>query len=180
MRGAGLAFLLTLVLLAGCQRETRQNRPEPGGGGGDQPVPVTTLAPGGQRPDPGDVKGRSFEANAFHLSEGKRLYGWFNCSGCHANGGGGFGPALMDDKWIYGGSAGQIYRSIVEGRKNGMPAFGHRIPQQQVWQLVAFVRAMALRRPIDAMPGREDELHPHSAESLGGRAPIEPTPSPSP
>src|SRR5205823_965225 len=25
-----------------------------------------------------------YEANAYALSEGKRLYGWYNCNGCHA------------------------------------------------------------------------------------------------
>ena len=35
---------------------------------------------------------------------GRRLYDAFNCVGCHAHGGGGIGPPLMDDKWIYGTS----------------------------------------------------------------------------
>ena len=66
----------------------------------------TTLAPGGERPSSKDEKADEFEANAFHMNEGKRLFGWFNCAGCHANGGGGMGPPLMDEKWIYGSSIG--------------------------------------------------------------------------
>src|ERR1044071_3848683 len=42
------------------------------------------------------------ETNAYAIAEGKRLYTQLNCVGCHANGGGGMGPPLMDDKWIYG------------------------------------------------------------------------------
>ena len=37
---------------------------------------------------------------AWHVSEGKRLYDGFNCTGCHAYGGGDIGPPLMDDQWI--------------------------------------------------------------------------------
>ncbi len=46
----------------------------------------------------------------------------------------------MDDKWIYGAHPAQIYSSIVQGRPNGMPAFADRVPEQQVWQLVAYVQ----------------------------------------
>src|SRR3954447_24524193 len=105
MTGRGVALVLSVVLLAGaCQREERNTRPDPTRGGGEAPVPVTTLEPGGLRPTMASAKASEFAANAFHMNEGKRLFSWFNCSGCHANGGGGMGPALMDDKWIYGSS----------------------------------------------------------------------------
>ena len=70
---------------------------------------------------------RDYENNAFHISRGQRLFRWFNCNGCHANGGGGMGPALMDDEWRYGGSIEQIYATIIEGRPNGMPSFRGKI-----------------------------------------------------
>lgn len=76
------------------------------------------------------------------INEGKRLYSWFNCVGCHANGGGGMGPPLIDDAWIYGSEPIHIYSTIVEGRPNGMPAFGAKIPEDEVWKLVAYVRAL--------------------------------------
>ena len=44
-----------------------------------------------------------------------------NCVGCHCHGGGGMGPALMDDQWRYGGRIDQIAATIAEGRPNGMP-----------------------------------------------------------
>ena len=44
-----------------------------------------------------------------------------NCAGCHFNGGGGMGPPLMDNIWIYGDSIENIGASIREGRPNGMP-----------------------------------------------------------
>jgi hypothetical protein len=54
----------------------------------------------------------------------RRCSSKYNCSGCHGQGGGGMGPALMDDKWRYGSDPANIYATIVQGRPNGMPAFG--------------------------------------------------------
>ena len=93
--------------------------------------------------NPSSSEAQSFAANAFHLSEGKRLYSWFNCSGCHANGGGGMGPALIDDKWIYGSAIESIHATIRDGRPNGMPTFGGKVPDDQIWELAAYVRSMA-------------------------------------
>ncbi len=41
-----------------------------------------------------------------------------------------------------------IYATIINGRPNGMPAFGGKIPPQQVWQIVAYVQ-------LDVRPGVE-------------------------
>ena len=83
-----------------------------------------------------------YQENAWGISEGKRLFTQFNCVGCHANGGGGIGPPLMDDEWIYGHRADQIFRAILEGRPNGMPSFAGRIPDYQIWEIAAYVRSM--------------------------------------
>ena len=37
-----------------------------------------------------------------------------------------------------------------------MPAFADRIPQDQIWQLVAYVRSMSGLAPQDAAPNRDD------------------------
>jgi len=84
-----------------------------------------------------------YEGNEEALGEGKRLYNQFNCSGCHAAGGGAIGPALMDETWIYGSQPGNIYSTIVEGRPNGMPAFGWRIPKDKIWRIAAFVSTLS-------------------------------------
>jgi cytochrome c oxidase cbb3-type subunit 3 len=68
------------------------------------------------------------------------------------------GPALMNDHWIYGSRPEQIYQSIVQGRPNGMPSFRGKIPEYQVWQLVAFVRSLAGMSPRDALPGRAEHM----------------------
>jgi cytochrome c oxidase cbb3-type subunit 3 len=49
----------------------------------------------------------------------------------------------MDDKWIYGGRIDQIFASIYQGRPNGMPVWGGKIPQGQIWQIAAYVRSLS-------------------------------------
>ena len=82
----------------------------------------------------------------------------FNCAGCHANGGGGMGPPLMDAAWIYGGEPDSVYATIVQGRPNGMPAFGKRAQPRQAWQLAAYVRSMSGLLAKDVAPGRDDHM----------------------
>ena len=149
------------VVLAGCYREKRELQPSPPTSPPD-PTKLSAVLPGssaalrtGSQPTPD----RSyFEENAFAVNQGKRLFRWYNCSGCHSNGGGGMGPALMDDKWLYGHEPQAIYRTIVEGRPNGMPAFGGRIADDQVCKLVAYVRSMSGQLRKDVAPSRADAL----------------------
>lgn len=75
------------------------------------------------------------------LAQGRQLYNGFNCAGCHGgSGGGGMGPPLADQDWIYGGSDAQIYATIVQGRPNGMPSFGHALTGEAIWKLAAYVK----------------------------------------
>ena len=106
------------------------------------------------------------ELSGVDVNEGKRLYKWFNCNGCHANGGGDVGPALMDDKWIYGSEPANIFHTIMEGRPNGMPSFRDKIPAQQAWQIVAYVRSMSGLVPFYARPGRSDSLQAKTPEVM--------------
>jgi len=148
-----LIAMLALSATAGCERESRDfPRPAPGAEVGDSETAATMIA--------------HDERNAYALATGKKLWGWYNCSGCHANGGGGSGPALMDDVWIYGGDAASIYATIADGRPNGMPAFGDRIPKQQIWALAAYVRSMAGLAPQDAAPNRDDAFLTRTPESF--------------
>ena len=160
MRYERYAFtLILLVTLCACEREKRDF---------DQPPTrseagvVSDIVAGAGAPSP---SGNAAEHNAPALSEGKTLFATYNCSGCHANGGGGMGPPLMDDEWIYGYYPDQIFRTILEGRPNGMPAFRGRIPDYQVWSLAAYVRSMGGLVPKDAAPGRDDHLSGKKPES---------------
>jgi cytochrome c oxidase cbb3-type subunit III len=78
------------------------------------------------------------------LAEGRYLYQSFNCAGCHGEaGGGGIGPPLADDRWIYGGSDASIYAAVLQGRPNGMPAFGPQLTGEPLWKLAAYVRTLS-------------------------------------
>ena len=152
-RNASMIVLLVVSTLAACERESRDfARPAPGTEVGDLQTAATMIA--------------HDERNAYALATGKKLWGWYNCSGCHANGGGGSGPALMDDVWIYGGDATSIFETISNGRPNGMPAFGNRIPKEEIWALAAYVRSMAGLAPQDAAPNRDDAFLTRTPESF--------------
>jgi cytochrome c oxidase cbb3-type subunit III len=166
-----LLALLAVVAAAGCEREQRRFS-EPGGSTVTVTTPLSDIRAGGgavatpvQSP---------YDENAFAIGEGQRLFQWFNCSGCHATGGGGaIGPALTDEQWIYGKAPDQIFSTIVQGRPNGMPAFGSRIPNQQVWQLVSYVRSLSGELPKTASPSRQDAMY-------FGKPPAERQPVPQP
>jgi cytochrome c oxidase cbb3-type subunit III len=157
------ATLAILSLCAGCERESRRFEPPVGASISPPPIRMGELQPAQSNPQTSVAP--HYEVNAYALAEGKRLYGWYNCNGCHANGGGDKGPALMDDVWIYGSDPSNIYATIVEGRPNGMPSFGGHIPDDQVWQLVAYVRSMSGLVPQDAAPSRNDDIQSKPSEN---------------
>jgi cytochrome c oxidase cbb3-type subunit 3 len=83
--------------------------------------------------------------------EGRRLFVQYNCSGCHGGrAGGGMGPSLRDEIWIYGSTPDRIFNSIAEGRAHGMPAWGVRIPDKQVWELVAYIQSLRTKDEPEA------------------------------
>jgi cytochrome c oxidase cbb3-type subunit 3 len=173
MRSRPLTLLLCCFAIAACDREKREFRAEPAPATSSQPeIAMVPLSPGGNSPvTTQDPKGESFLGNAYALSQGKTLFKQMNCNGCHANGGGGSGPALMDDRWIYGSSIENVAASIREGRPNGMPSFRGRLTDDQVWQLAAYVLSMSGNAPSSAAPQRDDAMNPHPSES---RQPTQP------
>jgi cytochrome c oxidase cbb3-type subunit 3 len=148
----------SLVCLVGCWREERLLRPPSVDHPPTKPVMVTERA---SRPLGG---GRSYENNAWGISEGQQLFNWFNCVGCHGRGGGGSGPALMDPEWIYGSVPTDVFASIAEGRPNGMPAFGNQLSNDQIWKLVAYVRSLARLERGDTFSVRSDSMAWQSTE----------------
>ncbi|MCU1291871.1 MAG: cytochrome c, class [Bryobacterales bacterium] len=149
---------LVLLLLPGCQREKRDIRPSPPevaifGDAGKE----SALRPGGPI-NPQPVVRNPYNSSSYDISEGQRLYSWYNCNGCHSNGGGGIGPPLIKTTWIYGGEPANLFDTIVKGRPNGMPSWGGRIPAYQIWQLVTYVRSMNGQEPTSATPLRPDSI----------------------
>jgi cytochrome c oxidase cbb3-type subunit III len=150
-----LSFV-SLATLTSCKREERRLRESPPSATPGGAVRVSALQPGVMQ-DTTHVR-NVYEGNAYAVSEGQRLFGWYNCAGCHANGGGGMGPPLIDEDWIYGSGSEQIYTTIVQGRPNGMPSFAGKVPSQQVWQLVAYVRSLSGLNPASTRSARTEHM----------------------
>lgn len=175
-RAAAVAAFAMSLALAGCQREAREfEKPAPLSGTASV-VALSDLHPGPDSvsPAPPESYGEHYEENAYAVSQGSQLFRWYNCNGCHANGGGGMGPPLMDEKWIYGSDPQNIFATITEGRPNGMPSFRGHIPDDQVWQLVAYVRSLAGLVRKDVSPGRSDALDPGQSPQMQERQPTQP------
>ena len=174
------------LLAAGCKREARSFEPIAPNADTVRWTRQSDLLPGGidtNAPPEATIKisgpvKNDYEENAQALSEGKRLFAAYNCTGCHAHGGGAIGPALMDEKWIYGSEPQQVFSTIVEGRPNGMPSFGPRVPAYQIWQLVAYVRSLSGLVDKQAAPGRDDAMQLDKPEnSRSTEKPIDSNPS---
>lgn len=160
-----LALAALALLLAGCEREKRDFRNDPTGET-EERIVQSALSPGTSPPvEILSGQGKKYEENAYDQSQGKQLFSAYNCAGCHAQGGGGMGPPLMDQKWIYGSKIENIVQTIREGRPNGMPSFRGKIPDDQIWQLAAYVRSMGRNVRQDVAPSRNDDMHPHPSEN---------------
>ena len=90
-----------------------------------------------------------FEGDRGKIKEGGALFISYNCMDCHgADGSGAMGPSLADGRWHFGGTAGEVFQSIYEGRPEGMPAWGGRIPDDQIWRLVAYVQSLGAGKDV--------------------------------
>ncbi|MDD5494574.1 MAG: c-type cytochrome [Dehalococcoidia bacterium] len=76
------------------------------------------------------------------IVEGRKLFNSMDCAGCHAPLGGGMGPPLSDEEWIYGGRPEQIYLTNLQGRPNGMPAFGSILPDDPIRKLMTYIHTL--------------------------------------
>jgi cytochrome c oxidase cbb3-type subunit 3 len=159
------ALALSCVMsLASCNREERTLRQPPAGSATLNTVQISGLNPG-SNPAPTPFAPGIYQESAYAVAEGQKLYEQYNCVGCHAHGGGGMGPPLMDNYWIYGSEPGNIFATIMQGRPNGMPSFRNRIPEYQGWEIAAYVRSLSGLLPKDVAPNRTDEMDVKPAES---------------
>jgi cytochrome c oxidase cbb3-type subunit 3 len=131
------------VLVVAANNASAQQAAAPDAQHGPNEIAVTGLFPNGGAPPPLDRIGTRFEGNKLAIEAGKELFNQMNCTGCHFNGGGGMGPALMSGHWRYGGRIDQIYASIAQGRPNGMPSWQDNLTPAMMWDLAAFVKSLA-------------------------------------
>ncbi|HJT71411.1 MAG TPA: c-type cytochrome [Terriglobales bacterium] len=165
-------ILLIGALFAGgviisCSHEDRILRQPPQASQVLNTVQVSGINPGNNpvnTPPPS-----MYSESAYAVSQGQFLYNQYNCVGCHSHGGGGMGPPLMDNYWIYGSSPQNIFASIMQGRPNGMPAWRNRIPEYQAWEIVAYVRSLSGLLSPYVEPGRSDSMNYKASPSSMGR-----------
>ena len=96
--------------------------------------------------------------NADAIAQGEHLFVTKSCSGCHgAGGGGGMGPPVINDIWIYGNDDATLFQLIklgsvgfrAQGQKRvgreavvgDMPAMGGVASDEEIWKLIAFMRS---------------------------------------
>ena len=127
-----LAFLVSTTGLA-----TAQQSPPPPSVRYEMNIPA-----GGSLPAAADLK-NPLKGDKVAADEGGKLFGAFNCDGCHAGGAvGAVGPSLADGRWRYGGEDGELYQTIFYGRPRGMPAFGGTLPPEAIWRLVTYIQSL--------------------------------------
>jgi len=89
-----------------------------------------------------------FEGDGGAVQDGQKLFSAMNCVYCHGSRGSGLiGPSLNAPAWRYGGTPAEIYNSIHDGRPKGMPAWGSRLPPDQIWKLVAYIESLGAAEP---------------------------------
>jgi len=146
---------LSAGFVSGCDRnETKSSQKQSHAANtaetsGTEPrVALVPLTPGANPPVVDkSTEGRRIMKDPEQIAAGKQLFAAMNCNGCHFNGGGGIGPPLMDNVWIYGDSIENIAATIREGRPNGMPSFRGFLPEEQIWQVAAYVRSLSKPPP---------------------------------
>lgn len=148
MRNLLIVFAMFAVAFLSVSCETGPTNTAAGGA-----TPAVSMPVG---PVPGMLKQASGELNPYAndriaIAAGRKLFIQMNCYGCHGgHGGGGMGPSLRDATWIYGGTDAEVFSSIAEGRGKGMPAWGTKLPSDEIWKLVAYIKSM--RTPLEADP----------------------------
>jgi cytochrome c oxidase cbb3-type subunit 3 len=183
-----VALLAAACVIAGCQREERELRLDPPTAAALDQIKLMPNGIGGAPPPIYVALEMPYERNAYNLSQGKRLYTWFGCKACHADGQGGAGPAFLDGWWYYGPEMVSIVSSIRDGRPHGMPPFRDKMTTEQIWQLAGYVQTIGAYSPKTAATSRDDEKQTRPAENRApaailfdeGPTPVHPDQGPTP
>jgi cytochrome c oxidase cbb3-type subunit 3 len=172
---------LLLAAALGCRSDTQDVR---GGAVGDRTLPqnltavvqaadTTGLPAEGAlaRVALGDIAGvgnntlatqmkNPYSGDMAAIKQGQELFVGMNCAACHGyDMRGGMGPDLTDTYWRYGGSPAAIYKTIFEGRPQGMPAWGRTMPPALIWKVAAYIESKGGAFPARlADRGRQGDL----------------------
>lgn len=148
MRGLQIGIVMMISLLNACSRSAGGNTVQAPSAGLPSEDSIAAV-PLGHVPGLTDSSALAqaipnpYEGDLQAVVAGHALYIQMNCAGCHAyNAKGNMGPDLTDTYWRYGGLPVDIYRSIHDGRPQGMPAWGAALPPQEIWKLVAYIESL--------------------------------------
>jgi mxaJ protein len=109
-----------------------------------KPVPKAATA----KPVAGGTSKNPLTGNAAAIKQGREIYSLQGCAGCHgAGGGGGMGPSLIDDKWQFGSTDKILYDQITGRTKGTMPKVYEKLPANDVWKMLAFIRTLYVGDP---------------------------------
>jgi mono/diheme cytochrome c family protein len=95
-------------------------------------------------PQPAFKKLNPYTGNADMIAVGKTLYNQVGCQGCHGGGGGGgMAVSLIDDTWKFGSDDETLFK-LIKGQipEQTMPIVYSALPDEQVWQILAFIRTL--------------------------------------
>lgn len=144
-----LAIVPVLGLLAAASAVSAQqaHKPATATGSSAQPAaaaasPSTTPSPDAPQPAPGSLK-NPYTGNADRITAGKAVWFKMSCYGCHGTmAGGGMGPNLTDAEWRYGGDDTSVFTTIKYGRPGGMPPWGAKLSDDEIFTVMAYVRSL--------------------------------------
>ena len=113
---------------------------------------LCTIAAATQQKPAANATKNPVAASPTSVAAGKKLYD-SQCASCHGTAGKGDGKAgallkptpsdLTDNDWKHGQTDGEIFTIIRDGSKQtGMRAYGSRIPTNDIWNLVNYVRTL--------------------------------------
>jgi len=86
------------------------------------------------------------------LEEGKILFEG-KCAACHRKDAGGLvGPNLTDDQWLYGCDVADLFKTVKNGTKKGMPPFGKELNRKQIEVVASYVISLRGTKPANPKP----------------------------
>jgi cbb3-type cytochrome c oxidase subunit III len=90
----------------------------------------------------GTVVKNPFEGKPEAIKEGEKIFD-AKCADCHGGDAmGQSGPDLTDDSWSYGGSDAEVFETVTNGRKGGMPSWRSELNKDDIWKVIAYVRSL--------------------------------------
>ena len=134
------ALALTVFLVISFFASAQETMPAPRTA--YHPVPVKAA----REPNPVKATPESIEA-------GKKIFG-YDCAQCHGAGGDGKTdvakdlkiPDLTEPAFLKARTDGELFYILKNGHGN-MPREGDRVPSQQLWNLVNYVRSLVSKQP---------------------------------